>query len=140
MVDFERVFNRSYQRVLRGRTSRGNEFFDVFYDKFIEASPLVAQKFARVDLVAQRTMLKQSFAYLLNLYVTKRIPDHLIEIARVHDHHHADIPSELYDLWLDCLIVTVREFDPEFDADVELSWRMICAPGITFMRFRHGKR
>jgi len=29
-MDFGSVFNDSYARVLMGRTSRGNEFFDVF--------------------------------------------------------------------------------------------------------------
>jgi len=138
-MDFGLVFNDSYARVLMGRTSRGNEFFDVFYEKFIASSPLVAEKFKSVDLQAQRTMLKQSFAYLLNLYVTRQIPNHLVEIARQHDKRHADIPPHLYTAWLDCLIATVKEFDPKFTDDVELTWRMVCAPGIAFMVFRHDK-
>jgi hemoglobin-like flavoprotein len=138
-MDFGTVFDESYARVLRERTSGGNEFFDVFYDEFIASSPLVAKKFTGVDLQAQKTMLKQSFAYLLNLYVTRQIPRHLVEIARKHDRGHADICAELYTAWLDCLIATVRQFDPKFNDDVELAWRMVCAPGIAFMIFRHGK-
>ena len=34
MIDFEKVFNESYKRVLSGTTSRENDFFDAFYEAF----------------------------------------------------------------------------------------------------------
>ena len=94
MIDFETEFNESYKRVLKGKISKGNEFFDAFYDRFVEASPLVAEKFQKTDMAKQKTMLKQSLIYLLNLYSTKSIPDDLIEIAHIHDRDHHDIHCE----------------------------------------------
>ncbi len=139
MIDLDAVFNESYIRVLNDKTSVGNRFFDDFYDRFLASSPLVAEKFKNVDMAAQKTMLKQSLFYLLNLYTMKKIPDHLTEIARQHDPAHADIAPELYNLWLECLIDTVRESDPQFNDDVELAWRMICSQGIAFMVFVYNK-
>ena len=139
MIDFAAEFNSSYKRVLGGSTSQGNEFFDAFYQRFIASSPMIAEKFRDTDMDKQKTMLKQSLPYLLNLYSTKTIPDALSDIARVHDRQHADIPRELYQAWMDCLVETVREFDSKFSDDVELAWRMVCSQGIAFMIYQHEK-
>jgi len=136
-MDYEQVFRESYQRVLNRRTSEEREFFDAFYDRFIAADPEVAAKFKGVDMEAQKTLLRQSLIHLLHLSNTKRIPGGMLEIARRHDRRHADIPPRLYQIWLESLIQTVRETDPQCNADVELAWRMICAQGITYMTFMH---
>ena len=47
------------------------------------------------------------------------------------------IAPELYEEWLESLIQTVREFDLEFTDEVELSWRVVLSPGITYMKFRY---
>ncbi len=137
MIDFEKVFNESYKRILGGATSRENDFFDSFYEAFIASSPLVAQKFAGVNMAAQKMMLKQSLIHLLNMFATKRIPDGLGEIATKHSRRAADIPPQLYQAWLECLLMTVKKFDPRFSDDVELAWRMICSQGIAFMTFMY---
>jgi len=55
-------------------------------------------------------------------------------IATRHDRRHLDIRPEYYDLWLESLIATVRETDPEFDPSVEESWRSVLAYGVEYMR------
>ncbi len=139
MLDFETHFNESYNRVLGGSTSKGNDFFDAFYDRFIAASPVVEEKFRNIDMASQKAMLRQSLFYLSNLFVMKKVPEHLAEIAVKHDRHHADIPPDLYHLWLECLIDAVREFDTKFDQEVELAWRMVCSQGIAFMIFMYNQ-
>ena len=49
----------------------------------------------------------------------------------------ADIPPDLYQLWLECLLKTVKKFDPRYCDDIELAWRMICSQGIAFMTFMY---
>lgn len=46
-----------------------------------------------------------------------------------------NIKPYLYHLWFECLIDTVREFDPLFSDDVELAWRLTLSSGITYMKF-----
>lgn len=48
-----------------------------------------------------------------------------------------DIHPELYDLWLECLIETVAEFDDGFRDEVELAWRLVLSPGIVYMKFKY---
>ena len=62
-----------------------------------------------------------------------------LHVARLHIRSGRDIPAEYYDTWLDSLIEALGEFDPEFDADVELSWRLVLAPGISYMKFMHDR-
>ena len=139
MIQFESVFEESYRRVLGGTTSRGNEFFDAFYDRFIAASPRVAEKFRNVDMQQQKTMLKQSLFHLANLFKTKQIPDNLHTIAHAHSKQGNNIAPALYHFWLESLLETVRQFDPKFTPDVELAWRMICSQGIAFMVFMYDR-
>jgi hypothetical protein len=42
-------------------------------------------------------------------------------------------------MWLESLIKTVADYDPEFDLDVELSWRVVLSSGITYMKFKYDK-
>lgn len=54
-------------------------------------------------------------------------------IAKRHNRHNLNIEPELYDLWLEALIDTVRECDDQFDAEVEQAWRSILDYGIEYM-------
>ena len=47
------------------------------------------------------------------------------ERAETHDRHHLDIKPELYEYWFDSVIETARQFDPEWNDDVEQSWSTI---------------
>lgn len=49
----------------------------------------------------------------------------LTERAETHDRQHLDIKPELYDLWLDNLIITAQEFDSEWNDSIENAWRSI---------------
>lgn len=139
MIDFETEFRASYKRVLSDATSKENEFFDAFYDRFIAASPDVAVKFANTDMAHQKAMLKQSLTHLLNLFTTKKVHDSLPDIARKHSRAQNDIPPHLYTLWLDCLVDTVREFDRKCTDDTELAWRIVCSQGIAYMTFMYDR-
>lgn len=134
MIDYVEVFNDSYQRVLLP-TKNNQDFFDAFYEFFFSASPLIGEKFKHTDMEHQKTMLRESFTYLMNFFVTKKSDDYMMKIAAIHSKAQRNIPLELYDIWLKSLIETVKKFDPKFDNDIELAWRIVLSPGITFMEF-----
>ncbi len=48
-----------------------------------------------------------------------------------------DIPPWMYAVWLDCLLETIREFDPAIDAQTEAAWWDVMAIGIKFMIERY---
>ena len=127
------LFNDSLERC----TAR-HDFLDRFYEKFLASSKEVADKFCKTDFKTQKKLLKASLYMMMSAAMGKSEAEtHLQHIAKVHGRKQHDIRPELYDLWLDCLVGTARDFDPGFNADTERAWRNMMAPGIAFMKSRY---
>lgn len=135
-MSFDDMFDASYKRVLQARPE-GSEFFEAFYRRFLDSSALIREQFRDTDMERQRKMLKKSFYSLVSFYASSAADDVLRNIAHAHSARELDIKPPLYDLWLDSLIDTVRVCDPDFNDDVELAWRLVMSPGITYMKFKH---
>lgn len=127
------LFNDSYQRCLRKPG-----FLDRFYEIFVNSSPEVAEKFQHTDFRRQTAALKASlFILMLSSTRTPEVMQHLERLAEMHSRRQLDIRPELYDLWLESLLATAREFDPRFDAQAESAWRNVLGYGIEFIRSRY---
>ena len=137
-MTFEQIFDLSFERA-NASPVNGRHFFEAFYQRFLATSPGVAEKFRHTDMAHQQKMLRRSFYSLVSFYASYQADHCLEDIAIKHDKKHLDIHPELYDLWLDNLIETAREFDPRFDDDVELVWRLVMSPGIVYMKFHYDK-
>ncbi len=137
-LDLEQIFDASYERVM-ARELDGRRFINAFYERFINADPRVREKFAHTDMSRQIAMLEKSLHYLAYLFSTQEIYGYIENTARIHGREQHDIPPDLYDMWLEQLIATVAEFDPEFDRKVELAWRLSLARGITYMKFMYNR-
>jgi hemoglobin-like flavoprotein len=89
--------------------------------------------------VRQKRALNASFhLILLAAEDPDRATEHyLADIAERHSSRHLNIGSELYDLWLDSLLATVREFDPDFGPEVERAWEDAMGIGIRFLCSRY---
>ena len=135
-MDYEKIFTDSYERVLITKRD-GNSFFESFYDRFMASSDEISKKFENVDMARQREVVRDSLYHMVECYNSRKINDDIIRIAVMHNKVNLDIRPELYDIWLECLIETAKEFDEEFDKFVELSWRIVMSMGITYMKFRY---
>jgi hemoglobin-like flavoprotein len=138
LTGYDSYFDQSYERVKRIEKN-GKTFFEAFYDNFCAATPEVANHFRNTDMKKQKKMLEKSFYGLFIFYATNNANDYLCKIAQHHSQAGKDIPPDLYDVWLDSLIKTVSEYDPMFDMDIELSWRVVLSAGITYMKFKYDK-
>jgi hemoglobin-like flavoprotein len=115
-------------------------FMDSFYQAFIASSPEVQAKFANTDFKKQNLALADSLYVLANAALSEEGSlgrGSLPHVAALHSRSGNDIRAELYDLWLDALLATVRVFDPEFTPAVEGAWRSTLAWGIEYMRSRY---
>jgi len=99
----------------------------------------VREKFASTDFVRQKRALKASLHLILMAAQDgDKGPDfYLREVAERHGSAQLDIGAELYDLWLDSLLETVREFDPEFSPAVEQAWEDAMGIGIKYLCARY---
>jgi len=116
------------------------DFLHRFYDRFTESSEEVREKFKKTEFPRQTRVLADSlYALAVAVQGASEGPGwrELDRLAERHDRRNLDIRPELYDTWLECLISTARDFDPEMSADVESAWRQTLAVGIERMRSRH---
>lgn len=121
------------------RCSSDARFFDRFYERFLASSPKVREKFASTDFVRQKRALRASLHLIL---LVAQDPDrdaarYLGPVAERHSSRQLGIGAELYDLWLDSLLATVREIDPQFGSAVEQAWEDAMAIGIRFLCSRY---
>lgn len=137
-MSFEQIFDESHDRIVRSQVN-GRDFFQAFYQRFLQTSVEVADQFKSTDMPRQQKLLKKSFYHLLIFYASNHADDYLEKIALRHSRAELDIRPEWYELWLESLIATVAEFDPAFDDRVELAWRLVMAPGIAYMKFHYDR-
>ncbi|MGD8568337.1 MAG: globin [Gammaproteobacteria bacterium] len=135
-MTYEEIFDQSYERV-KDRIINGRVFFQAFYDNFLAVSPEVERSFAATDMDRQVKMMEKSFYGLFIFHATQNANDYLETVAHRHSHADLNIGHHLFDLWLDALIETVKDYDPHFNDEIALSWRIILSPGVTYMKHRH---
>jgi hemoglobin-like flavoprotein len=139
-MDVETIFEASYERLIGsgvGITERGRRFFHRFYENFLSDSDAVREKFEGTDMDRQEVVLQKGMYHLISFYLIKQDNEFLQEIAKTHSRSQYDIGGEYYDLWLDALLKTVEELDPEFDDDLRLAWQIVMTPGILYMKHHY---
>ncbi len=137
-MSYDNIFDASYKRVLETGTD-GTDFFEAFYHHFLNSSSLIREQFLNTDMEKQRSMLKKSFYSLISFYASGAADNVLEKIAYKHSARQLDIKPAFYDLWMESLVATVQDYDPEFNDDVELAWRLVMSLGITYMKFKYDR-
>lgn len=124
------TFNDSLVRCLRG-----GDFLERFYRLFLASSPEVAAKFAGTDFDRQKRMLRYSlYMMVMAAEGEDEAMEYLQRIAREHGRDGLGVTSEMYDQWLECLLESAAEHDPEWSEETERVWRTIMGGGIELMR------
>jgi hemoglobin-like flavoprotein len=125
------IVDRSMQRCC----CSGSRFIDLFYERFLAASPVVREKFARTGFARQKLALRASLWMMLMAAEDEtRGPErYLAPLADLHGTRHLGIGADLYDLWLDSLLAAVAECDPEHTPEVREAWEQVMMVGIRYM-------
>jgi len=131
MKAYRKLFNNSFERTI---VPDSNKFYGRFYEILIAADQQIAELFTKIDIDRQIVMLKQSMTLVMSFSATLKPSSEMKKIAKFHGKAKLDIPAEFYDIWLDCMVKTVEEFDPKFDENIETSWRVLMAPGVSYMK------
>ena len=140
MSNYQHLFDESYDRVVGqgvGVTSEGKQFFRRFYEYFFERSDEIKSKFKDTDMESQVRILQKSMYHMIGVYVLKTEHEYLRRIAVTHNRSNYDIKPEYYDHWIEAMVSTVRELDPQFDREIELAWRIAVTPGILYMKMHY---
>ncbi|BBP81272.1 hemoglobin-like flavoprotein [Pseudomonas alcaligenes] len=116
-----------------GRCCANPDFFDAFYRRFLDSSPQIRAKFTETDMPAQKALLRQG---ILNLVMFARgMPDtKLRALGATHSREGFDIRPEMYDLWVESLLLTIAEHDKEHSTEVRSAWREVLNKGIEVIK------
>ncbi len=129
-ADFKQLFQASFARTVEGRVEH---FYTVFYAHFMAVSPQIKETFKNTNMHRQREMLHESLLSMVAFSQTFRLSRYLEKVVKAHGATGLNLPTGFFEYWLDALIKTVAEEDPQFNASVELAWRTTLSPGITLM-------
>ncbi len=120
------------------RCMENENFIPAFYDRFLSTCEEIRKKFRHTDFEQQNKMLLRSLRLAAGATTgDSEALKELRERARTHDQYHLNIEPPLYDIWLKAVIETVQEFDAEWDATVENTWRTILGYVISYMVKRY---
>jgi hemoglobin-like flavoprotein len=111
-------------------------FFPAFYRNFFVALPAAEPLFAKTDLSRQHRLLEHAIKILLIFpQQPPGEPNVLARLAEKHGKAGLGIDPAWYAIFLDSLILTARQFDPEFSPAVGAAWREALQPGMDYMRY-----
>ncbi|MBN67197.1 MAG: globin [Rickettsiales bacterium] len=123
-----------------GRCLGQDDFWGRFYEYLLKSSPKIAEKFANTDFEKQKVLVKNSLNFVI-MYAddpTGRFAKGKLEhVGDIHSHNNIDIPPNMYPLWIDSLINTVRDYDPKFTPELEKEWRAVVNPAIELLKSRY---
>jgi len=133
MPDYEEIFNSSFRRS-RGNAVNGVPFRDAFLDNLMRSSPEVAQKMVHGDLEAFRASLMLSIDHLARSYVSSEPSAILQGAARRQSRGERDIEPHLYEFFLQALLQTLQQYDPQYNEEVGKAWEVVLRPGLEYMK------
>lgn len=121
--------SESYARV------RGTGFAQQFYDRFLETDGEVRRRFAETDFERQRELFLHGVFALID-YARGSVTGQLAvrRLAKMHGPGELDIPLRLYDLWVQTLLETLSDRDPEWSPKLAAAWRAVLQPGVDVLR------
>ena len=128
-TDAVALARRSYERCLDAA-----EFFPTFYRGFFRRCPPAERLFAQTDFARQHKLLRHAIGLLFSYAAHPAAePNVLTRLADRHGLRDLNILPEYYDAFVDALVETAEQCDPEFSTEVGMAWRNAVAPGVGYM-------
>jgi hemoglobin-like flavoprotein len=128
----------SVARASYRRCCEAADFFSAFYANFFAACPAARPMFAATDFDRQHRLLQHGLGLLFNFNNQPATePSILTRVAERHSRRDLDVDPSLYAAFLESLIATAGQFDPEFSPETEAAWREATAKGVAYMQARY---
>lgn len=125
---------QSYQRC-----RSEDAFLERFLARFLSADRRVAATLGRYPQARQKVILDQSVRAAIQQQASgPGAADGIHRVVQVHS-PHGDVPIDpaLYPMWVESLIATVKDTDPEWVDALEQKWRAAIAPAVDVLMELH---
>jgi hemoglobin-like flavoprotein len=114
------------------------KFMERFYEIFLASDPRIAKYFRNTDFAKQRKMLQDSLGIVLMFgFGSIGARAEVNRLAVLHDRSHVNIEPSMYSFWIDSLLKTIAEIDPQFNAEISEAWREHLVAAIKHMQGRY---
>ena len=120
------------------RCGAAAHFFEDFYHNFFVRCPQAKALFAHTDFERQHNLLRHAFGLLLIFpNQPEREPTILARVAERHSRRELGVDPSMYQPFIDALIDTVRDCDPQFTPAIESAWRRTVEKGVAYMQAKY---
>jgi len=125
-------------KISYGKCCIANGFFDDFYQEFVSASPRIRDKFVNTDFAKQKQLLRQGINFMVMFAGGSSMAKGTVQdLGKSHSKPNLDIAPDLYAMWVQALLKTVKKYDQDFTPEIEKAWITAMTPGIELMKSLH---
>jgi hemoglobin-like flavoprotein len=113
----------------------GHRLSERFYEILLAADPRIEQLFAHTDFARQKELFLHGLVSLLDYAEGKASGQMAIKrLGELHSRRRMNIAPEMFIVWVDSLMKTLAELDPQFTSQLEGEWRRTLGPGIDVIK------
>jgi uncharacterized phage infection (PIP) family protein YhgE/hemoglobin-like flavoprotein len=126
---------------LRESIMRAEErrLYDKFYERFVTSDPRIGAYFLKTDFKKQKSLLRDGVGRALSFSAGDSASVSFVErLGVTHNRSHMNILPELYPFWLNSLMDTLAETDPQWNKQLDTQWREALGKTIALMSRAHG--
>ena len=131
--DSTRVAKASFDRC-----SANPGFLSDFYKRFFAICPEAQRFFVNTDFARQTKALRDAIGLLLIAPFLSggeaKGPTLLSKVAERHSRRQLNIEPRFYPPFIESLLTTVKETDPDYSDAVDAAWRQAIAQGVSYMQ------
>lgn len=128
----EEAIHRVHASLNRSLAHSG--FIDKFYEIFMASDAEIRQMFAQADFERQHKLLRKALLSAVTFAAGGELArQRLAAIRESHNRAHMNVRPELYPIWIDCLVKTIAQCDPDFGQQLDREWRAVLQPAIDFI-------
>ena len=112
------------------------DFLLTFYRNFFRACPAAEPMFAGIEIARQAKLLQHALGLLLAFPATSdHEPTVLTRLAVKHGPEGLNIDPDWYPVFVEALVKSAAEHDPEFTPATADAWREAVKPGMEYMQW-----
>jgi hemoglobin-like flavoprotein len=117
------------------RSSKDKTFAAKFYDNLFFLNPKISSYFMNTDFDHQRRALMNGLEFLIGFLdeTDEHSRKQIIRLAKTHSADNLNIHPHHYYYWIDALVMTASELDPDWKDDFQYYWREVIHFPVSFM-------
>lgn len=125
---------KSYGRSLAADINN-KKFLVRFYELFLSSDPEIRSMFLQTNILKQVNALKNGIDMVIE-YEEKKggsAGDVMEHIRDTHSPKNLGVTARHYQIWEDCLINVLSEYDQKFNSELESDWRTLIKQTVNYL-------